>query len=163
MRILANTRKWFLGVLHKFSICIVNESLLPIVIPSSLTSLLDFTLLFSIINVILLLSMSAPRNIIWNLPGFATMLLILIQSRIKCVSLDSFRVASSKFGEHEYIVVSSAKLQTSVFWMKNIKSFIKRLNDIVILEYYSQALFINFSAEAAQPPTLLRLLDISKD
>ena len=37
---------------------------------------------------------------------------------------------SSKFGEHEYNVVSSAKLETSVSWMKNIKSFIKTLNSI---------------------------------
>ena len=58
------------------------------------------------------------------------MLLILNQLRTKCVSLDNFRADSSKFGEYEYIVVSSAKLQTSVSWMKNIKSFIKRLNNI---------------------------------
>ena len=70
------------------------------------------------------------RNIIWNLPWFATTLLILNQLRIKCVSLDNFRVPSSKSGEHEYIVVSSAKLQISVSWLKNIKSFIKSLNDI---------------------------------
>ena len=57
------------------------------------------------------------------------MLSILIQLRIKCVSLDNFTVASLKFGEHKYLVVSSAKLQTSVSRMKNIKSFIKRLNN----------------------------------
>ena len=71
-----------------------------------------------------------PRNIIWNFPGFATILLILNQLRIKCMSLDNFRVASPKFGEHKYIVVSSAKLETSVSWMKKIKWFIKRLNNI---------------------------------
>ena len=62
------------------------------------------------------------------MPGFATIPLILNELKIKCVSLDSFRVTSSKFREHEYIVVSSAKLQTSV--MKNIKSFTKRLKNI---------------------------------
>ena len=30
------------------------------------------------------------------------------------MSLDNFRVAPSKFGEHKHIVVSPAKLQTSV-------------------------------------------------
>ena len=40
------------------------------------------------------------------------MLLSLIQFRIKCALLDNFRVASSEFGEHGYIAVSSAKLQT---------------------------------------------------
>ena len=131
MRILAKVCKLLLAVLHKFSICVVDDSLSSIVIPSSLTYLLDFTLLLSIINVILLLSMFNPRNIIWNLPGFATMLLILNQLRSKCSSLDNFRVASSKFCEHEHIFLSSAKLRrTSVSWRKNIKSFIKRLNNI---------------------------------
>ena len=133
MRILAKVCKLLLTVLHKFSICVVDDSLSSIVIPSSLTYLLDFTLLLSIINVILLLSMFNPRNIIWNLPGwnFATMLLILNQLRIKCSSLDNFRVASSKFCEHEHIFLSSAKLRgTSVSWRKNIKPFIKRLNNI---------------------------------
>ena len=87
------TCKRLLAVLHKFSTCAVNNIILHIVIPSSLTSLLDFTLLFSIINVILLLSMFDPRNIIWNLLGFATMLLILNQLRIKCVPLDNFRLS----------------------------------------------------------------------
>ena len=110
LRILAKARKRLLAVLHKFSICVVNDSLSSILIPSSLTSLLDFTLFFTIMNVILLLSMFDPRNIIWNLPGFATILVMLNQLRIKCVSLNNFRVASSKFGEHEYTVASSAKL-----------------------------------------------------
>ena len=73
--------------------------------------------------------MSEPRSKI-NLSGFATILLILNQLRIKFVSLDNFRVSSSKFGEHEHIIVSSAKLQTSDSSMKNIKSFVKRLNNI---------------------------------
>ena len=125
LRVLSKARK-----LHKFPICVVNDSLSSIVIRSSLTSFPDFTLLFFIINVNFLLSMFDPRIIIWNLPGFATMLWIRNQLRIKCVSLDNFRVPSSKHGEHEYIIVSSAKLQTSVSWIKKIKSFIKRLNNI---------------------------------
>ena len=88
MRILTKARKWLLAVLHKFSMCVVEDSLSSIVIPSSLTSLLDFTLLFSIINVILLLSIFEARNVIWDLTGFATMLLILNHLRIKCWSLD---------------------------------------------------------------------------
>ena len=55
--------------------------------------------------------------------------IIYKQLRIKCMSIDIFGVASSKFGEYVYIIVSLAKLQTSVFWMKNIKSFIKRLSN----------------------------------
>ena len=53
LRILAKTCKQLLDVLHNFSICIVKESLSSIVITSSLTLLLDFTLDFaSIINVV---------------------------------------------------------------------------------------------------------------
>ena len=43
---------------------------------------------------------------------------------------DNFRCATSLFNEHEYMVVSSAKWQTSVSFMKNIRSFTKRLNVI---------------------------------
>ena len=127
--ILAKARKRLLAVLNNFSICVVKNSLSSIVIPSILTSL-HFTVLSSIVNIIFLWSISDPRNIIWNLPGFATILLVLKQLKIKCMSLGNFRVASSKFGEHEYLVVSSAKLQTAVSWIKNIKPFIKRLNNI---------------------------------
>ena len=127
MRILAKARKRLLAVLHRFSICVVKETLSSIIIPSSLTSLLDFTLLFSIMNVILLLSMFDPRNIIWNLPRFTTTLLILNQLRSKCVSLENFRIPYLKFGEHEYILASPAWFY---FLNKNIKSFIKSLNNI---------------------------------
>ena len=82
LRILAKAHKRLLAVLDKFSIYVVNDSLSPILTPSSLTLLLDFALLFSIINLTLLLSMFDPRNIVWNLPGFATILLILNQLRI---------------------------------------------------------------------------------
>ena len=71
LRILAKARKRLLAVLHKFSICVVKESLSSIVIPTSLTLLLDFTLLFSIITLLLLsyfhnfaIIMFDPRNII---------------------------------------------------------------------------------------------------
>ena len=64
------------------------------------------------------------------MPGFASILLILSLLRIKCVSFDNFKVPFSKLGDHEYIVVSPAKLQISVSYIKNIKSFIRRLNDI---------------------------------
>ena len=57
------------------------------VIPRSFTSLLHFICLFSIANVILLLSILDLRNIIWNLPGFATMLFTLNQIKKICVSL----------------------------------------------------------------------------
>ena len=46
------------------------------------------------------------------------------------MSSDNFRCASSSFNEHEYMVVSSAKLQNSDFLMKNKKSFMRRLNKI---------------------------------
>ena len=96
LRILAKARKWLVAVLNKFSICLVNESLSYIAKHSSLTSPSSL-----IINVISLLSMFDPRNIIWKLPGFVTILSILNQLRIKCVPLDNLRVASSKCGEHE--------------------------------------------------------------
>ena len=56
------------------------------------------------------------------------MLLTLNQFKTIYVSLDNLWAASLKFGEHDYIVVSSTKLQTPISWMKNIKSFIKMLN-----------------------------------
>ena len=49
---LAKSCKRLLAVLHKFPICVVKDSLSPIVIPTSLISLLDFAILFSIIDVI---------------------------------------------------------------------------------------------------------------
>ena len=64
LHIFAKTCKRLLAVLHKSSIWVVKDSLSAIVIPSSLISLLDFNLLFSIIYVILLLSMFDPRNIL---------------------------------------------------------------------------------------------------
>ena len=86
--------------------CFVKVRLWSMVILKSLTSLLLFTCLFSTINVMLLF-IDDPRNFIWNLPGLATILLI-----------------RNQFG------IISAKLQTSVFLIKNIKSFMKRLNKI---------------------------------
>ena len=58
------------------------------------------------------------------------MLLTLNQFKTIYVSLDNLWAASLKFGEHDYIVVSSTKLQTPISWMKNIKSFIKMLNRV---------------------------------
>ena len=77
LRILAKARKWLVAVLNKFSICLVNESLSYIAKHSSLTSPSSL-----IINVISLLSMFDPRNIIWKLPGFVTIPLILNQLSI---------------------------------------------------------------------------------
>ena len=128
--ILGKAHKRLLTVQHKFSVCVVKGSLLFIVMSSSLTLLPEFTLLFSIINSILLFSVFDLRSVIWNLRRFATMLLLLNHLRIKLLSLDNLRVASSNFGKHEYTDVSSAKLQTSFSWMKNIRLFIKRLNNV---------------------------------
>ena len=106
--------------------CFVKLTLWSMVILRCFTSLLLF--IFSTINVKLLLFIDNLRNIIWNFPGLATMLLIRNQFRTISVSLDNFRCASSKFNEHEYKLVSSVKLQTSVSLMKNLRSFMKRFN-----------------------------------
>ena len=47
-----------------------------------------------------------------------------------CASFDNFSCASSWFNQHEYIMVPSAKLETFASLMKNITSFIQRLNKI---------------------------------
>ena len=66
-----------LAVLHKLFICsFVKSSLWPMAIPRSFTSLLLFICLFSTINMMLLLFIDNPINVIWNLPGLATILLI---------------------------------------------------------------------------------------
>ena len=62
--------------------------------------------------------------------GLATIILIRKQLRTICVPFNNFQCASSQFNEHEYIAVSLAKLQTSVSLMKNIRSSMKRLNEI---------------------------------
>ena len=46
LRILARARKRLLVVLHRFSIYVVNDSLTFVIITSTLTLLLDFTLFF---------------------------------------------------------------------------------------------------------------------
>ena len=106
----------------------VKVSFSSMVIPKSFSSLLHFICLFSIASIISLLPIFDLRNIIWNLPGFATMLLTLNQFNTRGVSLDSLRAACLWFSEREYMVVSLAKSQASVSWMKNINSFIKMLN-----------------------------------
>ena len=106
--------------------CFVKLTLWSMVILRCFTSLLLF--IFSTINVKLLLFIDDLKNIIWNFPGLATMLLIRNQFRTISVSLDNFRCASSKFNEHEYKLVSSVKLQTSVSLTKNLRSFMKRFN-----------------------------------
>ena len=66
--------------LHILAMIFVKISFSSMVIPSSFTSPLHFICLFSIANVILLLSVFDTRNIIWNLPGLATMLSTLTLS-----------------------------------------------------------------------------------
>ena len=74
--------------------CLVKVSLWPMIIPRCFTSLVLFIWLFSTINVMLLLFIDDLTNIIRNLAGLATVLLIQKQFRRMCVSLDNFRYAS---------------------------------------------------------------------
>ena len=60
----------------------------------------------------------------------ATTLLIQNQFRTICASFDNFRCAFPQLIEDEYIVGSSAKLQTSVSLTESRRSFMKRLNKI---------------------------------
>ena len=80
--------------LYILATCFVKVSSSRMVIPKSFTSLLNFICLFSIANVILPLSIFDPRNIIWNLSGFPTMLLPLDQFKTIYVSLDSLWATS---------------------------------------------------------------------
>ena len=128
MKLLAKARKQLLAVLHCISFKYVYWKIAyhHFVIPRGLTSLLDLTLLLSIINVILLLSMFDPRNIIWDLPELATILFILNHLKIKCVPSQS---SLFKFWWAWLYCCIIGKLQTSVSWMKNINSIIKSLNN----------------------------------
>ena len=77
-----------------FSGCFVEVSFSSMVIRRSFISLLHFICLFSVANVILLLLIFDPRNIISNLPGFATIVLTLNQFKTICVSLDNLWAAT---------------------------------------------------------------------
>ena len=66
------------------------NKLWSIVIPKSFTSLLIFICLFSTINMMLLLFTDDLIDIIRNVSGLATMLLILNQFGPICMSSDNF-------------------------------------------------------------------------
>ena len=104
--------------LFMLAMSFVKISFSSMVILRSFNSLLHFICLCSIANVILLLSIFDSRNIIWNLRGFATMLLTLNHFETVFVWLDNLWAASLSFNEREYMVVSSAKLQTFAFGWK---------------------------------------------
>ena len=109
MRLKASSLYW--AVLHKFSICFLKISLLQIVIPKSITSLIFLTVIefvtifrFSVINC--------------NFHALAFNEFVLNQNKIFFIWNMRFLLMCNNFLSHEYKVLSSAKLHISGFSIK---------------------------------------------
>ena len=68
-----------------------------------------------------------PRNINWNLLGFATIL--LIWNQYEAFSISSSSLYITKLSSYAYNVLSSAKLVVGDLFMKKKKLFINMLNN----------------------------------
>ena len=111
------------AVLSKFSICFLKTSLLPIVIPKSITSLLYVTVIeFITIRCLLWFIIN------WNFLALALNEFVLNQNKIFFISNVRFSLMRNKFLSHEYRVLSSAKLHISDFSIKKNISFMNILN-----------------------------------
>ena len=115
------------AVLHKFSICFLKTSLLSIVIPKSITSLLSLTVI-EFITIRCLLWFFRFSIINRNFPTLAFNEFILNQSKIFFMSTVRFSFMRNKFLSHEYRVLSSAKFHISDFSIKKNISFMNILN-----------------------------------
>ena len=125
MRVKAWSLYW--AVLHRFSICFLKTSLLSIVLPKSITSLLSLTVIdFITIRCLLWFFQFSIMN--WNFPALAFHEFVLNQSKIFFISNVRFSLMRNKFLSHEYRVLPSAKLHISDFSIKTNISFMNILN-----------------------------------
>ena len=112
------------AVLRKFSICFLKTSLLPIVIPKSITSLLYVTVIeFITIRCLLWFIIN------WNFLALALNEFVLNQNKIFFISNVRFSSMRNKFLSNEYRVLSSAKLHIPDFSIKKNTSFMNILNN----------------------------------
>ena len=125
MRVKAWSLYW--TVLHRFSICFLKTSLLSIVIPKSITSLLSLTVI-EFITICCLLWFSRFSIINWNFPALALNEFVLNKYKIFFISNVRFYLMRNKFLSHEYRVLSSVKLHISDFSIKKNISFMNILS-----------------------------------
>ena len=97
-------------------ICILNLNSLSIEILNNLTYLDGIIYFWSMYNPRFLSSI--PKNISWNFLGLATSWLALNQNKVFFISTSKSEITASILDAQLWIVLSSAKLQTSVLCMK---------------------------------------------